>query len=796
MNMKKFAPIAALMVIGLLVITGCQDLLKPPTALKPADGSGILSVVINDAGSRTILPKAKLDAYTLLLEVDGGSGYAEYTGSYPKDPEGSTAFSVPAGKYKITVTGYNENFVDGTTGDLKVVATAVETDIEVPSGGTVSVAIELEPEDTGDIGYFSWDFEAEGIDTVAIEIYSVDDDATDLLSGEDEASEKVVEDYELEAGVYNVKFTVTLDSASGGGTYSWWETLYIYVGMTSVYGNDDLADISRDIFPTIPYVVPASGYGYFYVDLNDWKTVRASGVYTGPAIKGVTAADGITLYYTDNNQATNFGLTDAQKDLMLWSKGPINITVIGTASADNDFRYHIGNALAGGNWNATSGSGNNAKFSTIANASGITKEQTFSANKKTDGTEAENRASVAHLILQTQTAAATTVTIKSIKVEFPLGDDGFDLDLTQLAITGNNASNPAAITPTIVDDVLTATTTASAVGRIHVGLTDGQIDLLVGEGTVANPGAANVFITIWDAASTIDTGSNFRYHLGLISDNNNWNASSGSGNSLAFSAIASATGKTGVRQTLGNPERLTSGDAYFILNKQAGGADTIKISRIRVDYDKKPIAAPPSVCACTGCAVNGKTIAEAKDAWLWPTCTGAELSGCPVCSAIGAIPLDISAVTGLTDLTELGNSGGVTITSDLVEVIGGGYNGFFVEIPAGVDVEEAITITYALIMWPTDKPTAGGNAGNSVVTVILKKSNVDPGGGAGYPNINNVGDETYKQYVGLAPGASKTHTLTAGALDAGATHIGFQHNNGDAPGQKYQIKIISIANAD
>jgi len=816
MTMKNYfaktASVAALILIGLLVITGCQGLFEPP-AKTGGDGTGTLMVSFNDNVGRTILPTAALDRYELNV-TDNDEFDEDYVLT------GSSGIPLDAGTYDLSVQGFIQKGED-TNGDpiWLLIAKGSVSSVVVTANDIASASIALTPSDNpsdttyGDEagnGYFAWDFSEVELTSIEVSIFEVGASyALGNIVGT--ASTEKVDEVILSAGIYYVQFEV----GAGGETYSWMEVLYVYVGLTSEYGPEQFA--TSDVFPTIPYVVPASGYGYFYVDLNNWKNIPHSSLTQG-LTKAVTATNDITVPFTTNNQFLSFALTAEQSSLLSWSKEPITITIKGsTVSGTSNYRYYLGN-ITQSSWNATNGSGS-AAFSTFADEDGISKTQTFH-NNFTNGTTGFD-----HFILQFQGTAAETIKISSIKIGYNLGDDGFDLDLSAIANTSSNhASNPTAITPTYDSDtgVLTGSFTSST-GRLIVALTDAQIEALIGEGTVANPGASDVYVTVF-ADGTLANDSQFRYHLGKINDNSNWNVTGAAGGNAAFSAIASADGKT-IKLALSNIERIVDDvtDApdriymgYFILNKQAGGNDTINISRIRIDYDNKPIAVPPAVCECTSCAVTGKTLAQAKADWLFPTCTGADLSGCPVCSAIGAIPFDIT--TGFPGL-ELGvigsNAPVLTAGNTIATVTASSSSGFYITLgiwddgdddsgtpdtlgtwvdddddPStddiwvpSVDVTQAITITYSCIIYPGE-----------VAPFIYKKAINGPSNDP-WPTINNGGGPGYNAYKQFETGQNKTLVLPAGSLDDGeSVVIGFQHNNNDSTTAKYQIKIISISN--
>jgi len=171
------------------------------------------------------------------------------------------------------------------------------------------------------------------------------------------------------------------------------------------------------ISDVIPYVVPAAGTGYFYVDLNEFDTQTPSTAGINDVVPFVeTAAGKVTVPFTGgNNQRVNFKLTDAQKDLLMGIAAVdgkktvtvnINAVVVGTAGGSNDkFRYHIGNATSGSAWNAT-GSPAEGVLSTITGPQVLE----FGANM--------SNATCKYLILQHRVADNITIEISSIRITY------------------------------------------------------------------------------------------------------------------------------------------------------------------------------------------------------------------------------------------------------------------------------------------------------------------------------------------------------------------------------------------
>jgi len=774
MNMKNYvkktASIAALLIVGLLVITGCQGIFEPPSDSPAGDGTGTLLVSFNDPAPRTILPAAKLDKFE--LNITGGNAFDE-----DYELTSGTGIVLNAGTYDLSVKGYIKK-----GDDFLLVAKGSESNVTVAANATVPISIALQPQESagdpefGDDGFFAWDFD--GIeyeeDGLSIEIYEFGQ-STDLLAPYLAALNPAQDFYKvgeitLEAGVYEVAFSVETSE----NVYAWRETLYIYVGLTSKYGSNDF--LTSEVGIDYPYVVPADdAYGVFYLDLNDWKTLSA--LSTVPVAGKLIQGNKLEATMTANGQVLSIGLTPAQIQMLRLSKGPIKITIEGESiTGSSNFRYFIGTPVTSGSWNATGGSGERAFSNFLGGANATT--QGFNDNKESTS---DNGDRLSHLILQLRAAATNTIQISSIKIEYPLGDDGFDLELDKpnqdedgnaLTISG---SGTLAGTVSSSNGVITGTFSNNS-ERIAIPLTSAQIGLLVGTGITADPGAADVFITIWGSAT--QDNAQIRYHLGNVAAANSWNATA----TAHAGRPSTLIGANGISKRLtwqGGNLAGASVLEHFILQRNDNGdagltnATTVTIERIRIDYTKNTIA--PS-CECVGCAVNGKTKVQAKEEWLFPTCTGSTLDDCPVCSAIGAIPFDITTITGLP-LTAGGNPG-FTVISDsgtLATVTANSGTYFYAEFPTAItDPTVALTITYAAIIYP-------GEIGKT----SFKK-------GASFDTINNGGGPNYYGYGEFTTTQSGTITLPAGSFDANSTGVSFQHNWGDTTTAKYQVKIISI----
>jgi hypothetical protein len=183
----------------------------------------------------------------------------------------------------------------------------------------------------------------------------------------------------------------------------------VALGVTGVSADSDPSNavvFTKTGVSTI-YQVPAGGEDFFYVNLNDYQTQTPESANINSTVPaGVLAANKLTLSFTENNQRANFKLSERQAEI-LSTADSITVTIVGTTTPATSFRYHIGNALTGSNWNATNGSGDGTLSSIL------TSNQTFTGNR-----DPEDLATVGYFILQQRAAAETTVEITSIKIEF------------------------------------------------------------------------------------------------------------------------------------------------------------------------------------------------------------------------------------------------------------------------------------------------------------------------------------------------------------------------------------------
>ena len=229
---------------------------------------------------------------------------------------------------------------------------------------------------------------------------------------------------------------IATDGIESGGTVTLKATIKdaVYDKATDKY-SDYSTKFTVTISNIIPYEVPASGPGFFYVDLNDWKTQTPESANINAVVpKGKTTENDITINFAQNNQRVNFKFSDAQAGLVFGADTSIVVDIQGTATGTGDaFRYHIGNALVGADWNAT-GSPTQGTFDSITGPQTLT----FGGNKDKEGR-------CNYLILQHRSGDPADVVITSIKITYGSTDAlspilvGFGPSST-VVTPGNNGS--------------------------------------------------------------------------------------------------------------------------------------------------------------------------------------------------------------------------------------------------------------------------------------------------------------------------------------------------------------------
>jgi hypothetical protein len=179
-------------------------------------------------------------------------------------------------------------------------------------------------------------------------------------------------------------------------------------------------------------VMPPALNTWFFVDLSDenWEDATAtntSGIDTSLPT-GSFDDDVLTITFSVNTQRANFKLSPAQRAALAASfansapglGNTVKVTIVGEVAdgTGDSFRYHIGDIINGGGWNATDGAGGQgAAFSTILNGT-LTYQANFGAAHGGDGLAEEVTNDPNYFILQTRNANSITLEIESIKIEF------------------------------------------------------------------------------------------------------------------------------------------------------------------------------------------------------------------------------------------------------------------------------------------------------------------------------------------------------------------------------------------
>jgi hypothetical protein len=245
--------------------------------------------------------------------------------------------------------------------------------------------------------------------------------------------------------VYGRNAIIATDGADSAGTVTLLATI-----KNAVYDADEdkYLDFTKEftvsIIDVITYEVPAGGIGFFYVDLNDWRTTSPTGVHDNAAVLTDSKTDthNISVKFTLEQQRVNFGFTDAQIAILkALGAGSVDIEIDGevTAGTGDQFRYHLGDATAGGSWNSTGAAGGNAALSTI-----LTATLTLGQNADKDP---------GYFILQHRVGDEVTIEIRSIKITFGPETISVDVDGTPQDVEVNGTgSNVPPILGTPVGD--------------------------------------------------------------------------------------------------------------------------------------------------------------------------------------------------------------------------------------------------------------------------------------------------------------------------------------------------------
>ena len=142
-SMKFCAPLFA--VLGLLIVTGCQNVISPP----PAKAGLQITVSGGNAGTRTLFPDSKFVEYVLSFEYeDTSKSHGDET--LPAGTPSVFVTGLADGDWTITAVGMVS--IDGT---LYPAAEGSET-ITVNSGAFDSIDINISPSQGGDDGFFTW----------------------------------------------------------------------------------------------------------------------------------------------------------------------------------------------------------------------------------------------------------------------------------------------------------------------------------------------------------------------------------------------------------------------------------------------------------------------------------------------------------------------------------------------------------------------------------------------------------------------------------------------------------------
>jgi len=265
---------------------------------------------------------------------------------------------------------------------------------------------------------------------------------------------------------------------------------------------------------------------------------------------------------------------------------------------------------------------------------------------------------------------------------------------------------------------------------------------------------ASDYITVTIDGTAEPENRSFRFFLGNPFIESPWSATNT--NQGTFSDIVGSPIRTDF-----NYSKSAARVGYFILQFQEYGPTEVTINSIRIDYT---LTLP---CECSGCALENLTAVQAKVAWLFCTCD--PCSGCDICTEVGPVPFDITALTGIT-LYAGGDYAPVLSDGDTVATVTASSDSslfWFTFADAGYtfDVYDTITIEYAAIVWPGDIAACN----------IIDDYNV---------NIR------FEQFTTTQRG---TITVYAGWLEnVSDTGITFMHNFDDSTNAKYQVKILSV----
>ncbi|GHU93239.1 hypothetical protein FACS189479_04280 [Spirochaetia bacterium] len=286
--LKAFSAIA---LIGLLLLTGCSNILSPDIG-KSQGGEGIVQIQVGTPGAALTLSPAASDFTAYGVEISGSPSY-----SIPPAATISPLRLSP-GTYNITVTGYN-----GVDPDYVAVAKSAATSVTVIAGQTVTANIVLENSaDQTATGFLDYSIDLGDIDvedltsatlTVNSTVYSVnlkvkDEDTADP----DDYKQVVTGRIELLAGASTYQLDVVLISGRTVNSVALniyrREIVYIFPGLTTnapfVFSDEELTafvEFTGTAWitdnrpapelgdPALDVYVPTTAYVYFTPSATD-----------------------------------------------------------------------------------------------------------------------------------------------------------------------------------------------------------------------------------------------------------------------------------------------------------------------------------------------------------------------------------------------------------------------------------------------------------------------------------------------------------------------------------------------
>ena len=171
---------------------------------------------------------------------------------------------------------------------------------------------------------------------------------------------------------------------------------------------------------------------------------------TVPAIS--FAGDALTVPFTQNNQRLNVKLSAADK--LAYYGNPdakdvyvqIDCEIVGTDN-ENNFRYHLGKIDSGSSWNATNGPGDFPLLQWKGDPGGIAVSTAGKGILQTDANKNDpSKARADYFILQSRSANAVTVKIRSITLWVPKEPKGPTVDLSSAIAVAAIGTNNVTVT--------------------------------------------------------------------------------------------------------------------------------------------------------------------------------------------------------------------------------------------------------------------------------------------------------------------------------------------------------------